>query len=118
MEDVYIVGVGMTPFGRHNDSSIKQLTKLAVEDALRDAVCSAGDVDVAFFGNTAQGFMEGQTTIRGQIALLPLGFNSIPIHNVENACATASTAFHLAVGQLRAGGAEVALAVGAATGIT
>ncbi len=113
MEEVFIVGVGMTPFGRHHSSSIKQLTKLAVEDALRDAGCRPANVDVGFFGNSAQGFMEGQTTIRGQIALLPLGFNSIPIHNVENACATASTAFHLAVAQLRSGSAEVALAVGA-----
>lgn len=113
MEDVYIVGVGMTPFGRHHGASIKQLTKHAVEDALKDAGCGPGEVQVAFFGNTAQGFMEGQTTIRGQIALLPLGLESIPIHNVENACATASSAFHLAVAQLRSGSADVALAVGA-----
>jgi acetyl-CoA acyltransferase len=112
MENIYVVGVGMTPFGRHMDSSVKRLTQLAVSDAMADAGCSAGEVDVAFFGNSVQGFMEGQLFIRGQIALLPLGFDGVPIHNVENACATASTAFHLAVSQLRAGMADVALAVG------
>ena len=112
MKDVFIVGVGMTPFGRHPTQSVKQLTKSAVEDALQDARVDASTVDVAFFGNVAQGFMEGQTSIRGQIALLPLGFDGIPIHNVENACATASTALHLAVAQLRSGSANVALAVG------
>lgn len=111
-EDIFIVGVGMTPFGRHPASSVQDLTRAAVVDALRDAGCQAADVDVAFFGNVAQGFMEGQTSIRGQIALLPLGFDSIPIHNIENACATASSAFHLCIAQLRSGSADVALAVG------
>jgi acetyl-CoA acetyltransferase len=51
--------------------------------------------------------------IRGQIALLPLGFDSIPIYNLEAACASSSHAFNLAVNQLRAGAADVVLAVGA-----
>lgn len=112
MEDIYIVGVGMTPFGRHMDKSVKQLTEAAVTDALSDAGANPGQVDVAFFGNTVQGYMEGQLYIPGQIALLPLGFGGVPVHNIENACATASTAFHLAVSQLRASMADVALAVG------
>ncbi|MGA2552502.1 MAG: thiolase family protein [Burkholderiaceae bacterium] len=113
MEAIYVVGVGMTPFGRHLDKSVKQLTALAVGDALTDATLAASSVDVAFFGNSTQGFMQGQLFVRGQMALLPNGFEGIPIHNVENACATASTAFHLAYAHLRAGMARVALAVGA-----
>ncbi len=112
MHDIYVVGVGMTPFGRHLDRSVKQLAQRAVDDALADAGCVRDAVEAAFFGNCVQGYMEGQTFIRGQIALLEQGFEGIPIHNVENACATASTAFHLAVTQLRAGAAEVVLAVG------
>ncbi len=112
MQDIFVVGVGMTPFGRHLDKSVKQLTAMAVQDALSDAGACANAVDVAFFGNTVQGFLQGQTFIPGQIALLPLGFDGIPIHNIENACATGSSAFHLAVMQLRAGMADVALAVG------
>jgi acetyl-CoA acyltransferase len=112
MQDIFIVGVGMTHFGRHLDKSVKQLSEWAVRDALADAGCTPQAVDVAFFGNSVQGYMQGQLYIRGQIALLPLGFGGVPVHNVENACATASTAFHLAVTQLRAGSADVALAVG------
>lgn len=113
MKDVYIVGVGMTRFARHHDHSLKQLVAQAVGDATADAGCQPADVEVAYFGNAVQGYMEGQLFIRGQVALLPLGFEGIPIHNVENACATASTAFHLAVLNLRSGAADVALAVGA-----
>ena len=113
MENIYIVGVGMTTFGRHMDKSIKQLTAWAVEDALKDAACDRKWVQAAFFGNTTQGHFEGQHMIRGQVALLPLGFDSIPIFNLEAACASSSHAFNLAVNQLRAGAADVVLAVGA-----
>ena len=112
MENIYIVGVGMTHFGRHMDKSVKQLTAWAVEDALKDAGCDRKAVEAAFFGNTGQGHFDGQHMIRGQAALLPLGLQGIPVVNVENACATASTALHMAVGYLRAGMADVALAVG------
>ncbi|RJF93625.1 thiolase family protein [Sphingomonas cavernae] len=112
-DDIYIVGVGMTPFGRHFDKSVKQLTAWAVEDALADSECDRAAIGAAFFGNTGQGHFDGQHMIRGQVALLPLGIKGIPIHNVEAACASASAAFNLAVTHLRAGAADVALAVGA-----
>jgi acetyl-CoA acetyltransferase len=89
-----------------------------VNEALTDATLTPSSVDVAFFGNSTQGFMQGQLFVRGQMALLPNGFEGIPIHNVENACATASTAFHLAYAHLRAGMARVALAVGAEKMVT
>lgn len=112
MQDVYIVGVGMTPFGRHLDQTEKQLSAQAVEDALRDAACDRKALGAAFYGNCGQGYMQGQHFIRGQVALLPLGLQGIPVTNVENACATASTAFHMAVAYVRSGNADVALAVG------
>ncbi|ALE59381.1 thiolase family protein [Paraburkholderia sp. RL17-368-BIF-A] len=113
MEDIYIVGVSMTPFGRHMDKSVKQLTAWAVEDALKDADCDRKWIKAAFFGNTAQGHFDGQHMIRGQVALLPTGLGGIPIYNVEGACASSSAAFNLATMQLRAGAADVVLAVGA-----
>jgi acetyl-CoA acyltransferase len=112
MSEVFIVGVGMTPFGRHPQQTVKQLTAWAVNDALRDAGCKPSDIEGAFFGCVAQGYMAGQISIGGQIALLPLGIEGVPIYNVENACATASSAFHLGVDRIRAGSADVVLAVG------
>ena len=112
MQKIYIVGVGMTPFTRHPDLSVKQLTHDAVTAALADAGCSATDVRAAFYGNCAQGYIEGQHLVRGQVALLPLGFQGIPVINVENACATASTALHMAYHYLRSGACDIAMAVG------
>lgn len=112
MNPIYIAGVGMTPFTRHLDLSVEQLTAWAVREALADAGCTQQQVQSAFFGNCAQGLLEGQHLVRGQMSLLPQGLQGIPIINVENACATASTALHLAVQYLRAGVCDIALAVG------
>lgn len=113
LEPVYVVGVGMTPFGRHAELSLRQLAANAAGEALRDAGAAAGAVQAAFFSNATQGHMEGQEMIRGEIALRSMGVGGIPVYNVENACASASSAFKLAVNALRAGDADVALAVGA-----
>lgn len=111
-EPVWIVGVGMTPFGRHTGRGVRDLTAEAVSEALADAGLERGDIGAAFFGNTTQGALEGQLMVGGQIALRAMGFERIPVFNVENACATGATALHLAVGQVRAGAADIALAVG------
>jgi acetyl-CoA acyltransferase len=110
---VYIAGVGMTTFGIDLTRSVKDLTRLAVADALADANCAASLVEAAWFANTSQGALEGQHMIRGQAALRPLGFSGIPISNVENACASASTALFEAANYLRSGAADIVLAVGA-----
>lgn len=112
MSDVYIVGIGMTGLGKFPDRPVKALTRDAVESALRDAGCGIGDIGAAWFANTRQGLMEGQNGIRGQCALRAMGFQGIPIANVENACASASTAVAQAYAHIKAGLCDVALAVG------
>lgn len=113
MGDVYLVGVGMTPFGKFLDRTVKDLTREAVTGALADAGTGKADIESAFFANTSQSPMEGQYMVGGEIALREMGFSEIPISNVENACASASTAFHLAYTNIKAGLSDVALAVGA-----
>lgn len=110
---VYIVGVGMTRFGIDLVRTVKDLTRQAVEAALADANCAASQIEAAWFANTSQGMLEGQHMIRGQVALRPLGFDGIPVANVENACASASTALFEAANYLKAGAADIVLAVGA-----
>jgi acetyl-CoA acyltransferase len=110
---IFIVGVGMTPLGKMPDRSVKDLTREAVTNALGDADASVDQVDAAWFANTRQPMLEGQNTVRGQIALRPMGFDGIPIANIENACASGSTALLQSVAYLKAGMASVALVVGA-----
>ena len=110
---VYIVGIGSTALGRHPDKSVKDLTREAVNLAFADSNAALDDIEAAWFSNTRQGMMENQNTIRGQCALRAMGFETIPIVNVENACASSSTGLNQAFAQIKAGLCEVALVVGA-----
>ncbi|MCP4299943.1 MAG: thiolase family protein [Gammaproteobacteria bacterium] len=110
---IFVVGVGMTPLGKMPDRSVKDLTREAVTSALDDNGASVDQIDAAWFANTRQPMLEGQNTVRGQIALRPLGFDGIPIANIENACASGSTALLQSVAYLKAGMADIALIVGA-----
>ena len=64
--------------------------------ALEDASMEMADVQAVFFGNAVAGTITGQEMVRGQVTLRPAGVHSIPVMNVENACASASSALHLA----------------------
>lgn len=110
---VWLAGVGMTPFGAHRELSVRQLAALALDEALADAGAARGDLQAAYFGNATQGALQGQHAIRGQVALRALGIEAIPVVNVENACATGSTALHLAAQHIRGGAADIVLALGA-----
>lgn len=113
MNQVYIVGIGMTPLGKHLDKSVKRLTGLALQAALQDADCTLEAIQSAWFANTRQGILEGQHGIRGQAALRANGVQGIPIINCDNACASSSTALNQAYAALKAEQCDVALVVGA-----
>jgi len=110
---LYIVGVGSTPTGRFADVPLRAMAHQAVDLALADAGTTTDQVGAAFFANVGQSLLQGQHMIGGQVALRGAGLEGIPVVNVENACASASTAFYLACAHLRAGLCDVALAVGA-----
>lgn len=111
--DLFVAGVGVTRLGRRETETVKSLTAEAVRAALADAGAEPADIEAAFFANTRQPMLEGQNTVRGQIALAPLGLAGIPVVNVENACASGSSALGLARAWLGSGAADVALVVGA-----
>ena len=116
--DVHILGVGHTKFGRHPERSVASLALEAAREALADAGLEGQRIGVVVFGNGGQGALEGQHGIRGELALHELGVAGLPVINVENACASASTAFQVACAWLEAGMADVALAVGAEKMVT
>jgi len=112
MRQVAIIGGGMTRFGKFLDRSLKDLGREAVEEALRSAGMEKSDIEAAVVGNAAAGLITGQECIRGQVILREMGFGDIPIINTENACASSSTAFHLAWLYVASGMYDVALALG------
>ncbi len=112
MRDVYVIGVGMTRFAKYLERSVKDLTREAIERVLADADVSEEELQAAWFANSNWGYSSGQHSIRGQVALRPLGIMGLPITNVENACAGGATAFHLAWLGVASGLYECCLAAG------
>ena len=112
MTDVYVAGIAMTVFGRHPDRSLEDLAGEALSGALKDAGCSAADLGVAYYSGMTNGPLQGQISIPGQVVFSKIGVEGIPVYNVENACASGSSAFNLAVQSLKAGTTDVALALG------
>src|SRR5512139_166779 len=91
-----VAGVGMTRFGKMLDRGLKSIGAEAVEAAIKYAGITGADIEAAFVGNAAAGLVTGQECIRGQVVLRSAGIGKIPVINVENACASASTALHQA----------------------
>lgn len=113
MREVAIIGVGMTKFGKHLDKPLRELSREASWEAIKDAGINPREIEIVYFANTYGGRLWGQDSVRGQVAMREVGLVGIPIVNVENACAGGSTALFggwLAVGS---GMCDVALAIGA-----
>jgi acetyl-CoA acetyltransferase len=103
---IYISGVAMTPFGRH-DGSMQDLAQRAVADALADANIEQ-EAAQAFYAANVFGGM-----VLGQVLLRDMGVTGPAIYNVENACASGATAVHLACHALEAGRSDTVVVLGA-----
>lgn len=88
-----IAGVGMTAFGRYLDSPLKNIAHQAIQAALKDADLAANDIQAAYMGNAVAGIITGQEMIRGEAMLRSMGIGGIPVLNIENACASSSSAY-------------------------
>ncbi|MGE4409757.1 MAG: thiolase family protein [Sphingobium sp.] len=115
--DCYIIGVGMTAFGKRLDDDHRALAREALMHALDDAGLDDGQqIGQAFFGSVLMHRL-GQTMIRGQAVLrdpmaegiLP---RRMPLTNVEGACATSSLALTSARAAVLSGSVGMALALG------
>ena len=105
---VYVIGVGMTKFEKpgSKDWDYPDMAKLAGSRALEDAGIAYDLVEQA-----AVGYCYGESTA-GQRAVYTLGLTGIPIYNVNNNCATGSTALFMSKQFVEAGIADCVLALG------
>lgn len=111
-EPVVVAGVAMTAFTR-TGRDVRDTAREAVAAALADARARPDQVQFVAFANAVGGLLTGQEMIRAQSALRHTGLLGATMVTVEAACASSAVAVHLAVTAVRAGSADVALAVGA-----
>jgi acetyl-CoA acyltransferase len=105
-DDIWILGIHMTKFGKHPDLDTVDLAADAAMKALADAQVSIKDIGVLAAGNLMGGGGVGQQ-VQKQI-----GQTGIPVYNVANACATGATALRTAILSVKAGECDMGLAVG------
>jgi acetyl-CoA C-acetyltransferase len=104
---VIIAGVGMIPFKKPGKSEpYDVMGAQAVGRALEDAGLDYDHVQQAYAG-----YVFGDSC-SGQAALYHVGINGVPVANVNNNCASGSTAFALAAQAVGSGAVDCALAVG------
>ncbi|OBK86936.1 lipid-transfer protein [Mycolicibacter sinensis] len=102
-----IAGVGMIPFTTpRNSETYDVMGELATRAALKDAGLSYESVQQAYVG-----YVYGDST-SGQAALYRVGATGIPVVNVNNNCATGSSALFLARQAIEFGVADVVVALG------
>jgi acetyl-CoA acetyltransferase len=105
--DAWIIGASMTRFGRYPDKDSIDLASEAALAALADAGATIHDVQVLAAGS----LMEASNML-GQRLQKQIGQTGIPVYNVANACATGATAVRTGLLAIKAGEADMALAVG------
>ena len=105
-DDVWILGITMTRFGKYPDKDTVDLASEAALGALAD-----GGVTMKDMGVLAAGCLMGGGGI-GQQIQKQIGQTGIPVFNVANACATGATALRTAIMAIKAGEADFGLAVG------
>lgn len=110
---VYVRGVGFHPFGRWPDRSLRTMAQTAALGALDDAGVAPNEIQAAFCANAYAGLLNQQESIRGQTWLRGIGVSAVAVVNVENACASGSSAAHAAVLGVASGQYEHVLVVGA-----
>ncbi len=106
-DDIWILGIHMTKFGKYLDKDIVDLASEAVLAALADGGVTMRDMGVLAAGN----LMGGGGSI-GQQVQKQVGQTGIPVFNVANACATGATALRTAIMAIKAGECDMGLAVG------
>jgi acetyl-CoA acetyltransferase len=107
-DDIWILGIHMTKFGKHPDEDLVDLASQAAMAALAD-----GGVTMADMGVVAAGSLMAASAGLGQQVQKQIGQTGIPVYNVANACATGATALRTAIMAVKAGECDMGLAVGA-----
>ncbi len=110
--EAYIAGSAMIKFGKYPDKTVRTMAIDAIESALKDGEIEKQQIEYVFFSNTFWGMFSRQDSIKGEVVLRSMGMDSIPVVNVENACAGGASALHMAYLAVLSGQCELALAVG------
>ncbi|KKQ96675.1 MAG: hypothetical protein A3C27_02990 [Candidatus Levybacteria bacterium RIFCSPHIGHO2_02_FULL_39_36] len=107
---INILGTATTEFGELWKTSPRELARVAIQGALKDAGKRPKDIDALFVGNMLAGIFGNQANL-GSLFCEELGVN-VPASHVEAACASGGLALHNAINSLLAGRYNTVLVLG------
>jgi acetyl-CoA acetyltransferase len=102
--DIAIIGVGLHPFGRHDNLSAIDMGVAAAHQAMADAGVQWSDVQVGYAGSLS--VMMPETMVKF------LGLTGVPFSKLFNGCATGGNLLLNTINAIRAGQADVGIAIG------
>jgi acetyl-CoA acetyltransferase len=112
MREVAVIGVGMTRFGKYLDKSLKDLGRLACWDAIKNAGINPLEIEAGYLGNGVGGVLTNQTLVIAQVVFREVGVVGVPMMDLENACASGSTAVFQAWRDIQSGYYDTAIVAG------
>lgn len=112
MRDTFLVGVGMTPFGKFPETDLGSLGREAVLEALADAGLGPCDIEVLACGSARSGTLQSRESGVGQLIGWEAGIEGVPVYNEKAFCASGAMAFNIATMAVSSGTHDVALAIG------
>jgi acetyl-CoA acetyltransferase len=112
MTNIYLAGVGMTPFGKFADSSLATLGRDAGSQAMRDAGVESRQIELISCGSARSGILHARESGVAQLVGWELGIEGVPSYNEKGFCASGALAFNVAQMALASGSYDVALVVG------
>jgi acetyl-CoA acetyltransferase len=112
MTNIYLAGVGLTPFGKFADSSLATLGRDAGSQALRDAGVAPRQIELISCGSARSGILHARESGVAQLVGWELGIEGVPSYNEKGFCASGALAFNVAQMALASGSYDVALVVG------
>ena len=107
-EGVWLIGADMIKIGRYSDQDIVDFATSAASGAFSDCGMSMADMQVLAVGSVNEA-----PNMLAQRILRNLGQTGLPAYNVVNACATGATAVKTVITNIKAGEADIGLAIGA-----
>ena len=111
MQKVQVIAAGMTTFGPQPEVDVHELARRAVWEAITTSGLEPAVLrerpGVVFAGHAYQGPCFAQKT------MMKIGLSGIPMFNVENACASGTSAVAGVIAMIQSGQAEWGIAVGA-----
>ena len=109
MRDAYIIGVGQTAVGRHNDLSLRVMAARAVEAAMHDA--RAESVEGLYVGNMLSGVLLNQQHL-GALIADAAGLRGIDAATAEAACGSGGAAVRWGVMAIASGQHDIVAVCG------